>query len=122
MARKFSEFDLVSTPATTQYLIGYDPSAKGIRVLLSSWITWLNGVLGTSFGRALLTATTVAGQRTALGLGDASTKSVGTTAGTVAAGDHTHTFSTVNLTCADDASSHTLTVKKIGTEYVLKLD
>ena len=120
MARKLSEFDLVTTPVTTQYVVGYDPSAKGIRILLSSWLTWLNSVLGTSFGRALLNATTVAGQRTALGLGDAATKSVGTTAGTVAAGDHTHAVFT--LTCADDATSHTLSVNKIGTEYVLKLD
>ena len=41
----------------------------------------------TSDGRALLTAGDVAAQRTALGLGGAAVLAVGTTAGTVAAGD-----------------------------------
>jgi hypothetical protein len=41
-------------------------------------------------GRAVLTADDEEAQRTSLGLGDAATKDVGTDAGTVAAGDHTH--------------------------------
>jgi len=41
----------------------------------------------TAPGRALVEAADAAAQRTALGLGDSATKSVGTTAGTVAAGD-----------------------------------
>lgn len=41
-------------------------------------------------GKALTGAATVADQRTALGLGNAATKDVGTASGTVAAGDHTH--------------------------------
>lgn len=41
----------------------------------------------TSAGRAVLTAADAAAQRTTLGLGGAATLSVGTTAGTVAAGD-----------------------------------
>jgi hypothetical protein len=40
-------------------------------------------------GRSVLTGDAAAG-RTALGLGDSATKNVGTAAGTVAAGDHTH--------------------------------
>jgi hypothetical protein len=44
----------------------------------------------TAAGRTILTAADAAAQRTALGLGDAATKNVGDTAGTVAAGDHTH--------------------------------
>jgi hypothetical protein len=44
----------------------------------------------TTAGRGLLTAADAAAQRTALGLGNAATKDVGTAAGTVAAGDHSH--------------------------------
>jgi hypothetical protein len=44
----------------------------------------------TAAGRGLLTAVDAAAQRTALGLGDAATRNVGTSAGTVAAGDHSH--------------------------------
>jgi hypothetical protein len=44
----------------------------------------------TAAGRGLLTGTDAAAQRTALGLGSAATKDVGTAAGTVVAGDHSH--------------------------------
>ncbi len=44
----------------------------------------------TSAGRALLTAADVAAQRTALALGGAAVLNVGTSSGTVAAGDHAH--------------------------------
>ncbi len=45
----------------------------------------------SAVGWSLLAAANAAALRGVLGLGDSSTKSVGTTAGTVAAGDHTHT-------------------------------
>ena len=51
----------------------------------------LGGVTPTVAGLALLDDVNAAAQRTTLGLGDSATKNVGTAAGTVAAGDHTHT-------------------------------
>ena len=44
----------------------------------------------TAAGRALIDDATAADQRTTLGLGNSATLAVGTTAGTVAAGDHNH--------------------------------
>jgi glycerate kinase len=44
----------------------------------------------TAAGRAVVGAVDAAAQRVALGLGGSATKDVGTSAGTVAAGDHTH--------------------------------
>jgi len=52
--------------------------------------TLADGFAVTAAGKAILDDTTAADQRTTLGLGDSATKSVGTTTGTVATGDHTH--------------------------------
>jgi hypothetical protein len=46
----------------------------------------------TQFGRDLVGSETASSARSTLGLGSAATMSVGTTPGTVAAGNHTHTF------------------------------
>ena len=50
----------------------------------------LAGTTPTSAGLALLDDADAAAQRTTLGLGEAATKNTGTSAGTVAAGDHAH--------------------------------
>lgn len=49
----------------------------------------------TSFGRAILNGASYAAIRTLLSLGGAALLNVGTAAGTVAAGDHTHTFASL---------------------------
>lgn len=54
---------------------------------LDSDLTAIAALSTTSYGRALLALADAAAGQTALGLGDSATKNVGTTAGTVAAGD-----------------------------------
>ena len=114
----------------SDYVVGYRPSARGIRFSVLSLIAKIGSGLVTSvFGR---TGDVVAqaGDYAAAditGLGDSATKNVGTTAGTVAAGDHTHTtltMTSITLICASDASSHTVTVKKDPDTgaYTLDLD
>ena len=63
----------------------------------------------TTAGRALLTASTVENQRTALALGSAATKNVGTGSTDVAAGDHTHSgvYATASHTHELDALAAT---------------
>lgn len=65
----------------------------------------------TAAGRALLTAADVATQRAALALGGAALLNVGTTAGTVAAGDHTHTPASIG---AADTATVDLLAQRIG--------
>ena len=68
----------------------------------------------TSAGRNLLDDATSADQRTTLGLGDSATKNVGTTTGTVAAGDDTRLVqSTSGL--RNDAMIHVRDEKSTGT-------
>lgn len=120
--RKLSALDSVTSPVQgTDSIVGFRSGAKGIRILLSDFLTWLNGVVApawanvtgkpstfspsahthpvadlsdsTAAGRALVTGADAAAQRSSLGLGDAATKNTGSSAGQVAAGDHTHALS-----------------------------
>lgn len=122
--RKLSGMDAVVTPVpATDSLVGFRSGAKGIRILLSDFLGWLNSTIApawaniagkpssftpsshthasadlsdsTTPGRALLTAATEEAQRTALGLGNAATKDTGTGEGQVAAGNHGHTSLTM---------------------------
>lgn len=106
MARPLDQ--LVDVSASIQegdYLIGYRPGDRGTRVTNTSLVSYIVGQLGASFapvahtqlavtiedstpaGRTLLTSVDAAAQRSALGLGGAALLPVGTTGGTVAAGD-----------------------------------
>lgn len=66
-----------------------DPHS-GIYQPASANLTEYAAVNPTAAGLALLDDATAGAQRTTLGLGDSATKNTGTTAGTVAAGDHAH--------------------------------
>ncbi|MDB6172026.1 MAG: Uncharacterized protein JWL59_1337, partial [Chthoniobacteraceae bacterium] len=59
-------------------------------------LTALAALTTTSYGRSLLTGSDANATRITLGLGGAALLNVGTTAGTVAAGDHTHAFSALS--------------------------
>jgi hypothetical protein len=102
----------------------------------------------TATGRELLLAASKAAARVILELGDAATKNVGTTAETVAAGEHTHDPSDIEsggastgqvltwngsayvpatpsgglstVTCTEDSSVHNVTVVKLSNgDYIL---
>jgi hypothetical protein len=64
-------------------------SASGDFQPIDSDLTAIAALSTTSYGRAFLALADAAAGRTALGLGDAATKNVGTTAGSVMAGDTT---------------------------------
>ena len=94
MGRRLDQLDEIAGVALADgdYLVGYRPSSKGIRSTVSSVVT-----------------------KVTAGLGNSATRNVGTTAGTVSAGDHTHTSLTMNsitLVCASDLSTHVVSVKK----------
>lgn len=61
----------------------------------------------TSAGRALVDDADAAAQRTTLGLGNSATLNTGTSAGTVAAGDHTHSDATTSVAGFFSASDKT---------------
>jgi hypothetical protein len=65
-------------------------------------LTSIAALTTSAYGRGLLESVDAAATRTALELGDGATKNTGTSAGTVAAGDHTHTASAVGAIPADD--------------------
>jgi len=66
-----------------------------------------SAVTVTAAGEALLDDADASAQRATLGLGGAAVLAVGTTAGTVAAGDHTHTEHTAQATAAWEAGAGT---------------
>ena len=66
-----------------------------------------SAVTVTAAGEALLDDADASAQRTTLGLGGAAVLAVGTTAGTVAAGDHTHTEHTAQATATWEAGAGT---------------
>lgn len=76
---------------TVWYITTNDPITQGstsISISQASLTVTSSGITdATTAGKALLTAADAAAQRTSLGLGGAAVLSVGTTAGTVAAGD-----------------------------------
>ena len=90
MGKAISELDSYAGPmsGTTKLPVSDSDTLK--TATASQVKTYIEGAIGTAQFRALLDDATAADQRTTLGLGDSATKAVGTTAGTVAAGDHTH--------------------------------
>lgn len=67
----------------------------------------------TAAGRALIDDATAGDQRTTLGLGGAATLNVGTGAGTVAAGDHTHSQLHDRSHAITSSSDHTATAWRV---------
>jgi len=88
-----------------------DVSAYNGLVKIASGST--SAVTVTSAGEALLDDADAAAQRTTLGLGNSATLNTGTTAGTVAAGDHTHTQLHDRSHAITSASDHTAGSNKI---------
>lgn len=85
--------DLPVSAATTTALAGKSDTGHnhaGTYQPASSNLDEYAAVNPTSAGLALLDDADASAQRTTLGLGDAATKNTGTSAGTVAAGDHAH--------------------------------
>ena len=117
------KFDVsgVSTGTTRTLTV---PDASGTISLIGHTHTATAISDATNAGRALLTASTVAAQRTALELGSAATKNVGAGSAEVAAGDHTHsgvyatashTHELADLSATGAASGKVLTSDGDGT-------
>jgi hypothetical protein len=113
MARRLNQLPEIDSSHLdgTDFIVGYRPSAKGIRFTLNSILTRISaGLVSSVFGR---TGNVVAqaGDYSAsdiTGLGTAATKNVGTTAGTVAAGDHGHTTLTMDSLILRNPTTGTL--------------
>ena len=105
MGKAISELDSYTGPmsGTTKMPVSDSDTLK--TGTASQVKTYIEGAIGTAQFRALLDDATAADQRTTLGLGDAATKNVGTAAGTVAAGDHTHDALCLTIASASSRSS-----------------
>src|SRR5574343_1157118 len=90
MGKAISELDSYAGPmsGTTKLPVSDSDTLK--TATASQVKTYIEGEIGTAQFRALLDDADAAAQRATLGLGDAATKNVGSAAGTLAAGDHTH--------------------------------
>lgn len=130
MGRRIDNLDY-KVPELTDYGIGYDPAQKGIRFTFADLATLVGsggggsgtvtsvqvsgGTTGLSFsggpitasGTITLSVSNASTFRTAIGLGDSATKNVGTSAGTVAAGDHTHSTYTGDYIILRNATTGT---------------
>lgn len=114
MGRRLDQFTNLPTGsdlAGTDYIVGYRPGALGIRFTLSTLLTKIATSLVTSvFGR-IGDVVAQPGDYTAsdiTGLGNSATLDVGTTAGTVAAGDHGHSSLTMDYVIFRNETTGTL--------------
>ena len=105
MGKAISELDSYAGPmsGTTKLPVSDGDTLK--TATASQVKTYIEGEIGTAQFRALLDDADAAAQRATLGLGDAATKNVGTTAGTVAAGDDSRLSDARNPTAHTHALS-----------------
>lgn len=97
--------------ASDDYLVGYRPGSKGIRFPFSALFSLIaTGPVASVFGRtgAIVSKLGDYSASDITGLGTSATKNVGTTAGTVAAGDNTHRNLTMNNIILRNATTGTL--------------
>lgn len=95
----------IQNVSATDRLLGRSSAGAGV----------IQEITCSSFGRNLIDDADAGAGRTTLGLGGAATLNVGTTAGTVAAGDHTHAQLHDAATVVDtDTLDLTLTGQQIG--------
>lgn len=114
MGRRIDQFDEQLTAVSvsnSDYIVGYRTGAKGIRFRVSTLLAKLvAGMVTSVFGR-VGDVVALPGDYSAsdiTGLGTSATKDVGTTAGTVAAGDHGHSTLTMDSIVLRNATTGTL--------------